>query len=196
MTHWTTLRNLLYTARIKKTTHIYISYRPNLHHVHVPCVSLLIILVGGIDVRPIWIIWPKIAMWVPCMYVCVCPSATSKHPLPLSVVTIHIKPLLFIWLSSHLCTVSSSSLAAISCHHLICLHAVERCGHRYPVFVWLEATLIIIRLHACIGYTKVCHMFTDCQSMCLPLFLQGWKAVLMFLVILFDFPSFYHSFYK
>ena len=125
MTHWTTLRNLLYTARIKKTTHIYISYRPNLHHVHVPCVSLLIILVGGIDVRPIWIIWPKIAMWVPCMYVCVCPSATSKHPLPLSVVTIHIKPLLFIWLLSHLCTVSSSSLAAISCHHLICLHSVE-----------------------------------------------------------------------
>ena len=90
MTHWTTLRNLLYIARIKKTTHIYISYRPNLYHVHVPCVSLLIILVGGIDVRPIWIIWPKIAMWVPCMYVCVCPSATSKHPLPLSVVTIHI----------------------------------------------------------------------------------------------------------
>jgi len=125
MTHWTTLRNLLYTSRIKKTTRIYISYRPNIHHVHVPCVSLLIILVGGIDVRPIWIIWPKIAMWVPCMYVCVCPSATSKHPLPLSVVTIHIKPLLFIWLSSHLCTVSSSSLAAISCHHLIWLHAVE-----------------------------------------------------------------------
>jgi len=160
MTHWTTLRNLLYTARIKKTTHIYISYRPNLHHVHVPCVSLLIILVGGIDVRPIWIIWPKIAMWVPCMYVCVCPSATSKHPLPLSVVTIHIKPLLLIWLSSHLfysIFFLASSYIMPSFNLFSCCR--EWCGHRYLGFVWLEATLIIIRLHACISYTKVCHMF-------------------------------------
>jgi len=195
MTHWTTLRNLLYTARIKKTTHIYISYRPNLHHVHVPCVSLLIILVGGIDVWPIWIIWPKIAMWVPCMYVCVCPSATSKHPLPLSVVTIHII-IIYLVVVSPLYSIFflASSYIMSSFNLFACCR--EWCGHCYLVFVWLEATLIIIRLHACIGYTKVCHMFTDCQNMCLPLFLQGWKAVLMFLVILFDFPSFYHSFYK